>query len=100
MGGIVYGCHCDVASGVPLVFSGKRPLHCTEEWTGRRLVAIAFAVMGSISMSQDLDNLLGALGFITPVSLEVDVDTRQLKGPGQLKQLTLKTKTPTSLGVS
>ena len=91
MGGIVYGSRCDIASGAPFVFSGKRLLHCTEEWTGRRLVAIAFTVMGSISITRELHNLLGALGFVTPDSLEVDFYTRQLMGPGQLRQLTLKT---------
>ena len=92
MGGVVLETHCDVASGAPFIFSCKRLLHCTEEWTGRRVVVIAFTVMGSISIARNLDNLLGALGFTTPDSLEVDYYSRQLVGPGQLKQSTLRTK--------
>ena len=34
MGGQVMGTCCDLSSGTPLVFSGKRLLHCTEEWSG------------------------------------------------------------------
>ena len=60
MGGLVFGTHLNIASGDPFLFSGKRLLHCTETWTERRVVAIAFTVMGSISVSPELDNLLGA----------------------------------------
>ena len=93
MGSLVCGTHLNIASGDPFLFSGKRLLHCTEAWTERRVVAIAFTIMGSFSISPELDSLLGAPGFVTPDSLEVDFFTRELIGPGQLKQTILKPKT-------
>ena len=54
MGGQVMGTRCDLSMGTPLVFSGKRLLHCTEEWSGRRIVAVAFTLMGAFSIEMQL----------------------------------------------
>ena len=92
MGGLILGTCCDLSSGVPLVFSGKRLLHCTEEWTGRRVVAVAFTLMGAFSIDSQLDRRLCALGFNIPDSLEVDFYVREIVGPGQPIQLRLNTR--------
>eukprot|EP00439_Symbiodinium_sp_Y106_P013170 s4651_g1.t3 len=58
---------------------------------GRRLVAVAFTLMGAFSIDLQLDQSLEALGFRVPDSLEVDFYTRELVGPGQPVQLQLRT---------
>ena len=76
---------------MPLVFSGNRLLHCTQPWSGRRLVAVAFTLVGAFSIDPQLDQSLEALGFRVPDSLEVDFYTRELVGLGQPVQMRLRT---------
>ena len=95
MGGQVMGTCCDLSNGTPLVFSGKRLLHCTEEWSDRRVVAVAFTLMEAVSIDSQLDQRLSALGFNIPDSLEVDFYVREIVGPGQPVQLRLDTRTAT-----
>ena len=91
MGAQIMGTCSELSHGMPLAFSGKRLLHCTQPWTGRRLVAVAFTLMGAFSIDLQLDQSLEALGFRVPDSLEVDFYTRELVGPGQPVQLQLRT---------
>ena len=87
------GTCCDLSNGTPLTFSGKRLLHCTEEWSGRRVVAVAFTLMRVFSIDPQLDQSLSVLGFNVPDSLEVDFYVREIVGPGQPVQLRLNTRT-------
>eukprot|EP00439_Symbiodinium_sp_Y106_P068774 s657_g11.t1 len=58
---------------------------------GRRLVAVAFTLVGAFSIDPQLDQSLEALGFRVPDSLEVDFYTRELVGLGQPVQMRLRT---------
>eukprot|EP00439_Symbiodinium_sp_Y106_P048007 s2078_g6.t1 len=72
-----------------LLFSGKRYLHCTEPWFGRRVVLVAYTVMGSISIPPELEEKLQALGIPTPDSLSAEYYFHNPVGPGQPEQTRL-----------
>ena len=72
-----------------LLFSGKCYLHCTEPWFGRRVVLVAYTVMGSISIPPELEEKLQALGIPTPDSLSTEYYFHNPVGPGQPEQTRL-----------
>ena len=89
MGVQVAGTVCEVPVDRLLLFSGKRYLHCTEPWSGRRVVLVAYTVMGSISIPPGLEEKLQALGIPTPDSLSTEYYFHNPVGPGQPEQTRL-----------
>ena len=82
-----------------LFFTGKRFLHCTEPWQGRRVVLVAYTLMGSISIAPELEERLEALGVPTPTSLDVEYYFQNPVGPGQPEQSRLPFVPKRSSGV-
>ena len=86
MGSKIFGTACEIPRDRLLLFSGKRSLHCTEPWQKRRVVLVAYTLMGSISIAQELEERLQALGIPTPTSLDVEYYFHNPMGPGQPEQ--------------
>ena len=70
----------DVAK-TPLLFDAWRLPHCTENWTGRRLVLVAFSVADTSRMPADALKTLLALGFKLPDPLRFGLPSKRTTQP-------------------
>ena len=67
-GRTVFGSLLDVARH-PARFDAWKHPHCTEDWQGRRLVLVAFAVKSLSTVSEAELQTLRSLGFRPPANL-------------------------------
>ena len=69
-----------------LFFTGKRFLHCTEPWQGRRVVLVAYTLVGSISILYCTRIRRKTRGARNTTSLDVEYYFQNPVGPGQPEQ--------------
>ena len=69
-----------------LFFTGKRFLHCTEPWQGRRVVLVAYTLVGSISILYCTRIRRKTRGARNTTSLDVEYYFQNPVGHGQPEQ--------------
>ena len=62
---VVSGCHLPVSEG-PVSFCAKHLHHCTEQFSGRRLVMVAYSLQAFGHASDSDKSTLASLGFLLP----------------------------------
>ena len=80
-----YGDLLHVAHGPCLLDSQQR--HCTLDWTGARILIVAFSVKNSGSLRPDAAERLSSFGFSLPRALENKRRRTDVPGPGSGEEL-------------
>ena len=67
---VITGCHLPVSDG-PVSFCAKHLHHCTSEFSGRRLVVVAYSLQAFGHASESDRSTLASLGFMLPSAVDV-----------------------------